>query len=284
MKPTSIIFIILSAILIIVGVVLCVVGGSMAKESDALFCDRVDSDGNDINLQSLSKYELTEIDISVEGIDVNIIGQSPESYIEFKNVNSVTYDFTVNKGKLTVKTVNPFDVSSMIKLRENEGGFDGLRHYLKLGKYKDKTAELNIYITPTQTIDSVSVKAENGDVTVKDMTGKVDYTLSATKGNVVFTDSKTDEELLVSTDTGNFTFNMSKAGSIEFSVKDGNGKILADEQYHYTCSCELGEIYVNGKPKGQSYVGAFPQKEGEKVPATVKGEVSSGDITIDKAA
>lgn len=295
MKPTSIIFIILAAILIVVGVVMCVVGGFMANASDSnILCDRVDSEGNDITSYSLSEYELSQLDIDVQKADVNIIGQSTKSYIEFKNINTVTYDFTVSKSKLSVDTVNPFDISSIVKFRENGNGFSGLRHYLYLNKYNKKTSEINIYITPTQDISTITLKVEGGDITVKNMIGSAEYDLTAINGNVVFENSRTDSSLVVKTEEkGNFTYVDSSASSIDFVIENGNGKFTADRQYNFSCECESGKVYLDDENVGNSFDSAYPEidktelsENGEDeivVPDTVRGKIISGDLVIDTA-
>ncbi len=278
---------ILAAILIVAGVIVCVVGGVMANANDKveLLCDKVDAEGNELTTHSLTEFDLTDLDIDFKNADVNIIGQSVESYIEFKNINTVTYDFVINKHKLTLDTVNPFDLASMVKFRENEGGFDGLRHYLYLNRYKNKISEVNIYITPGQSIGNIRISTENGDITVKNMTSDTEYELDAFNGNVIF-ENNTDGNLTIDVKKGNFTFNKSYASSVEFEIENGNGKFTTDKQYNFSAECESGKIYLDDENVGDSYLGVYPEKsaaEGEEVvvPDTVNGKITSGDLVID---
>ena len=219
MKPTSIIFLILAAILIVSGVVLCIIGGVMAdSQGIELLCDSVDADGNEISTHDLAEYSLTDININIKDVDVNIIGQSVESYIEFKNVNYATYDFSINKKQLSLESVNPFDVFSIVKFRENKGGFAGLRHYLYLNKYKDDISEVNIYFMPGQSLEDVKINVKNGDVTVKNMGCDALYDINVTNGNVVFENTNTDNNVQAKVKKGNFTFDRSKAELIDFTV------------------------------------------------------------------
>ena len=285
MKPTSIIFMILAAILIAVGVILCVVGGSMAGNGDPLLCDTVDAEGNEISTYTLAEFDLTDVDVDMKNVEVNVIGQSTESYIEFKNINAVTYDFVINKHKLTLTSVNPFNVSSMVKFRENEGGFAGLRHYLYLGRYKDEAAQINIYLTPEQSLSSVKVKVKNGDVNVKNMTSDTEYDLSAVEGNVIYENTVTASALTVSAKKGNFTFSASDVKSLDFTVENGNGKFTLSGQYNFSCQCESGKIYLDDENIGDSYAGVYPEAAAEEgaeivLPNAVKGKVTSGDLVI----
>ena len=279
---------ILAAILIVVGVVVCIVGGSMADNSAPLLCDVIDAEGNEITTHSLTEFDLSDIDIDIKNAEVNIIGQSTESYIEFKNINTVTYDFVINKHKLDLSTVNPFNVSSMVKFRENEGGFGGLRHYLYLGRYKDKVSQVNIYVAPGQELDSIKIRVKDGDITVKNMIGNTLYDLTAVNGNVVYENTSTDDTLTVNTKKGNFTFNASNVGGLDFVVENGNSKFTLNKQYNFSCQCESGKIYLDDENIGESYAGVYPEAvsgEGEEgvVPVAIKGKITSGDLVVDTA-
>ncbi|MBR4881587.1 MAG: DUF4097 family beta strand repeat protein [Clostridia bacterium] len=288
MKPTSIIFMILAAILIVVGVIICIVGGSMAGNDNPLLCDVVDAEGNEITTYSLSEYDLSDISIDIKNAEVNIIGQSTENYIEFKNINTVTYDFVINKHKLDLSTVNPFNISSMVKFRENEGGFSGLRYYLYLGRYKEKVSQINIYVTPELALDSIKVSVKNGDITVKNMISDTEYDLTAVKGNVVCENTATAAALTVNTNKGNFTFNTSDVKSLDFVIENGNGKFILNKQYNFSCQCTSGKIYLDDENIGESYAGVYPEtviqeENGVVIPILVKGKITAGDLVIDTA-
>ncbi len=290
MKPTSIIFLILAAILIVSGIIVCIIGGAVAgSDGVEILCDYTDADGNDITTHSLEEFSLTSINIDFKDANVNIIGQSVESYIEFKNINFAKYDFSINKKKLSLESISPFDVSSIIKFRENEGGFDGLRHYLHLNKYKNDISEVNIYLMPGQVIEDINITVKNGDITVKNMGNDPTYILTAKNGNVVFESTKTDSSVTVDVEKGNFTFNRSNAFSIDLNINNGNGKFIADRQFNYTCSCESGNIYLDDENIGDTAPGVYPETKAEEsqeeviVPCIVNGKITSGDLVIDTA-
>lgn len=288
MKPTSIIFLILAAILIVAGIILCIIGGAIAGADDVeILCEYTDEEGNDITDHSLAEYSLTSINIDFENANVNIIGQSAESKIEFKNINFAKYDFTINKKKLSLESINPLDVSSIIKFRENEGGFDGLRHYLHLGKYKDDVSEVTIYLTADQMIDDINISVKNGDIKITKMGNSPTYNLTAKNGNVVFESTTTESSIKADVEKGNFTFNRSNAFSIDLIVNNGNGKFITDRQFNYTCVCEAGNIFLDEENAGDTAPGVYPEikvEEGQEeviVPCMVNGKITSGDLVID---
>ncbi len=279
---------ILAAILIVSGVVVCIVGGSMTGKDNPLLCDTVDAEGNEITTHSLAEFDITDIDIDIKNVEVNIIGQSSKNYIEFKNINAVTYDFAINKHKLELVSANPFNVSSMVKFRENEGGFGGLRHYLYLGRYKDKISQINIYLTAETSLNSIKTHVFDGDVTVKNMISDTEYDLSTVNGNVVYEGTSTASALAVNVKKGNFTFNSSDVKSLDFIVENGNGKFILNKQYNMSCRCESGKIYLDDESVDESYAGVYPEvttQEGTEIvlPNPIKGKVSAGDLVIDTA-
>ncbi len=288
MKPTSIIFMILAAVLIVAGVIVCFVGSGMAGNDNPLLCDRIDSEGNEITVYSLSEFDLTDMEIDIKNAEVNVIGQSTTCYIEFKNINKVTYDFVISKHKLTLNTVNPFNISSMVKFRENEGGFGGLRHYLYLNRYDDKVSQINIYITPEQSVDSIKIRTDKGDVSIKNMISDTTYDLSATNGNVIYENSITSASLDVNVKKGNFTFNSASVSPLNFKIENGHGKFTLNKQYNLSCKCESGKIYLNDENVGESYQGVYPESAVQtdavvEPPNMASGEIISGDLYIDIA-
>lgn len=275
MKPTSIIFLILAAILIVSGIILCVIGGVMAdSQGIELLSDSVDSDGNAITQHSLEDYTITDIDINIKDADVNIYGQSTKSYIEFKNINHATYDFRIYNKKLTLESINPFNIVSIIKFRENNGGFDGLRHYLHINKFSDDISEVNIYLKPGDSIDNINITSKDGNINIKNMICDTAYTLKTDEGHVVFENTRTDSTVTTDIKKGNFTFDRSSAYSVTFDIKNGNGKFMCNKQFNFYCSCESGTIYTDDENRGSEDSFVFPiitQIEGTDSPEDANG-------------
>lgn len=291
MKPTSIIFIILSAILIFTGIVLCLVGGGMAKSEDTqLLCDRVDENGDAVSENDLLEYNITAYSINMKNVNVNIIGKSTKTYIEFKNINRVTYDFTVSNHKLNLSTINPFNPASLVKIRENGLGFDGLRHYLFLNKYKNKTPEVNIYLSPEQTVTDIKVRVTDGNITIKDMTANCTYDVGAKNGTVKFEETDTNQNISAKAVGGDFIYDSANAKSLEFEVENGHADFKTTKQYNYTIDCEHGKIYIDNENVGESFAGVYPEtkQSGDKaqevtLPDSVRGKITSGDMSLKEA-
>jgi len=285
MKPTSIIFIILAAVLIVAGVVICLVGNSMTSADNPLLCDSIEA-GDEKVEHSLSEFELTNIDINIKDVNVEIIGKSEKNSIEFININKVTYDFVINKHKLTLSTVNPFNVSSMVKFRENEGGFAGLRHYLYLNRYNDKVSQIRIYVTADTVLENIKINTENGNITIKNMMGAPKYDITSETGSVTVENSLTTDVINVKVKSGDFNYTNSGASHLDFKVEKGNANFQISKQYNFFCKCNVaGSVIVDTENVGDSYEGVYPKlepAEGAEIdlPDTVKGELVSGDLFI----
>ncbi|MBR6514802.1 MAG: DUF4097 family beta strand repeat protein [Clostridia bacterium] len=285
MKPTSIIFIILSAILIVSGITVCIIGASMANEQNPLLCDSIEENGDEINTQLLDEFKLTDIVIDVKNMDVRF-EQGSENRIVFRNINKVTYDLAIKDHKLSLTSVNPFEITSMIGFRENDGGFAGLRHYLYLNRYDKKVSEVVVYYTSDQSFANISISVKNGDVVLADLKGDTTYSLEATDGNIDCDNIITVNNIKANVKNGNFNFDRSSAKFLDFFVDNGNGSMLITKQFNFYCECEMGNIWLDSKKEDNDWVGVYPELQNQdqvEVPDMVKAKVVSGQLTIDTA-
>lgn len=262
MKSRSLIFIIIAAVLIVAGIITCIVCGSLAKSKNiALLSDTVDKDGNAINSDNIDEYGLTALNIDVEDIDINIIGTKGKSYVEFVNLNPASYDYTVSGYKMTVKTVDPFDIGSLIKIRKNGSGFSGIRSYLFLNKYKDETSKINIYVSEKTVLNEISLKTVNGNISVKNMKNDCLYTLNVKKGDLLISGVETMLETKVKVKDGEYTVSSSSLEKNDFNVDGGNVFFKECGLCQYYITCDNGSIYFDDADQGSSVEGRkYPKK------------------------
>ena len=105
MKPASIIFLIVSVIIIIAGLVLCTAGVNLAREQDvALFATDVSVVGDDvIATDTFSGEIINKVKINLSDADVRIEPSGTEdTYIELVNFQIGTYDYSVQNKMLLV--------------------------------------------------------------------------------------------------------------------------------------------------------------------------------------
>lgn len=295
MKPTSIIFIILSAVLIVVGVITCIVSSTSAgSKGIELICDTVDKDGNAVTTDDLSEYDIINFEIKMKEVNINIIGGSDSSYIEFVNLNPAIYNYKFNNGKLELENNNPFDLLAGFSIRGNSA-FSGLRSYLYLNKYEDMDSWVNIYIKDSAAIEKFAVELTDGNVTVKNIEVNSAYNFKVTKGNVKFENAASSRESNVTIASGNLEYTASALSKLNFDVTKGNAQLKCTRQCRLDLSCETGSINIAGENMGESIQDEiFPAKEqfettydnyGQEIqtsilPVSVSGDVTEGNITI----
>ncbi len=292
MKPTSIIFIIFAAILIVIGVAVCIVGGVIANNQNVeLTCDYITDAGESVIEYKPKEYKsLKTIDINVENVDINIIGQSSEAYVEFKNLNPLIYDFTISNGKLSVKTVEAFNVTRFVKIRENGIGFSGLRHFLYLNKNKGKQAQINIYLPGDAAIEKIKLCTLEADITVEKVTINCDYEVNCDKGNITFKEVTSTEKLsVVSLIDGNFISEKCSVKATDFNngIENSNAEFILDQKNNFSVTVSEGIISFDGLENEEStFNGVYPEKvvtdDNEvTVPNTVKGVIRGrGNVVV----
>ena len=89
MKLGSIVGLIIAAILVVTGSILCIVGASNAKSEGRELFMQVDADGTRY-VQDIST-EVTKLSIDCKDTSITVNGNAERSYIEFRNFNPNRY-------------------------------------------------------------------------------------------------------------------------------------------------------------------------------------------------
>jgi len=279
MKPTSIIFLILSIILIAAGIVTCYAANKIAKQNDIdLFYSASDSENNIIDTHDFSQSEINKITLNLEKTDVYIYGNASESKIILYNFNqnSLTYA-QINK---IISVDDSGSVLSLFKVTDNGVSFNGLRNLIfsSESEVKDKEKKIEIYISESESIKVFDFKINSGNLVIKDINESADYTLAVSSGNInlhnIVTESKMRIELgkgdimLKDVDFADANIVLTE-GTLSQNIKD-NGKLAFD----YTV--ENGTISVNNISKDQSYQITTDEPESK-----LKATVETGDIILE---
>ncbi len=188
MKPTSVIFLIVSVLLACVGVLLCITASSLATEQGiGLFAQTGDSDSNYVATQTFTEEELKKIVVQVSDVKVNVIGGASESKIEL--VNFLNNSYTVQPGRSTLRISDNSGLTGIIDLENFKINFNGFRDYLHYlsdfiagNEKKEKT--LNIYLTDSADLVNFNISVGDGDITISEMTTNCDYKLKLDSGVV----------------------------------------------------------------------------------------------------
>ncbi len=305
MKPTSVIFLILAAILIVGGIVLCFVAGGIASGADVeLFCDYLDENGNAVTEHDIAGKSLSSITIDLDNAIVNVIGGAEKSFIKVENFPDKAYEFWLTAGEINFRDTDAMSIFSSFRINESGFGFDGLRHYLALNKYKDKPSVINIYIAATENITDININVENGEINISSLDVSSEINASVDDGKITLDNVNSTGKANITAENATLSFlscdisdtiaNISESGTINCEIK---------LQHVFTLNCaSSGNVYLDSVKANADYSGVYPAEpiiipvvdpaqdpaaapaEDEEVtPVSFKGDVDHGDIKISVA-
>lgn len=258
MKPTSVIFIIVSVILCCVGLLLCVTASNLATEQGtAIFSQNGDGDNNYITTREFETEDLKKIIIKVTDVNVNVYGNSDRNAVELINFADGTYSCEL-PSKSMMQIIDNSGISSIIDLDNLKINFNGFRDYLNYFKYRDRVREVNLYLKEDVSVLNLSITTTgNGDVMLKDLElnkspddGKCycDYNVTVDNGNVRLDGIVTASSVNV----------VSKGDStIEFNNTECNGMTVEASKGYLTVknTVFLSFMYVEIEEGSAAYYG-----------------------------
>ena len=210
MKPTSVIFLIVSILLACVGFLLCITASSLATEQGiGLFTQIGDEDDNYVATQTFTEEDLKKIVVKVSNVNVNIIGGAEKSKVEL--VNFMNNSYTVQAGRSTLQITDNSGITGIIDLENFKINFGGFRDYLHyifdyIEGNEQKVQTLNVYLTEAADLVNFNITVGDGDITLSNLQIDCDYKIVLANGVVeidgVTTDSSVQIESTVSSNIG----------------------------------------------------------------------------------
>ena len=187
MKPTSIIFIVLSLILIVTGYVGCEIATSMAdSEGVSLYNEQTDEDGNRINTlyYNSTGYDRLELNIS----DATIyLCQGEEEKVVLKNFTEGS--FTIMESGVSYIISDNISAVDMITSGNFNLTFKGLRHYWHDREILSKDKEVYVYAKDATVLNSIDLQLVHGKVVVENFKCEYDVMADVTDGEVLIKNS-----------------------------------------------------------------------------------------------
>ncbi|MBO5648999.1 MAG: DUF4097 family beta strand repeat protein [Clostridia bacterium] len=203
MKPSSIIFLVISVLIIIGGVVLCTVGMNMASEQGvAMFkTNVVVSNGDVVATDVFDASQINKIKMSLDDVKVYIApSETGESYLEMYNFQVGTYDYSIQNKMLVIDSGT--SLFSLMRIAEGNFNFSGLRHFLMYRPNTGKEKKLYLYLAEDAEINVYDISVESGEVTVRDLATASDYNITLETGNITLENISTKSAVNLSTDKG----------------------------------------------------------------------------------
>ncbi|MGN1346729.1 MAG: hypothetical protein ACI4V1_08080, partial [Eubacteriales bacterium] len=192
MKPTSIVSLIIAALLVVLGLVTCIIAQNMAKANGEFLFSETREDGL-VNTVDLTESEISKIELIVSDAEINIIGRSDKSCIEFVNFRENYYNLSAANRVLSFSEIP--DITSMLKFWENGFSFKGMRYILNFAKDQKETANtkkvVNLYLSRDKEIKIFEIQANNCTLNIEGMTSATDYNITVKNAEINATGLKT---------------------------------------------------------------------------------------------
>ena len=166
MKPTSIIFLIVSVLLACVGLLLCFTATSIAANEGTAIFSQTGSAETGYNYTTSFTFDETktaQISFDLGDVDVFVCPTSDQSRIELVNFPEGTYKYA--ETKTSVKITDNASLENMLDLENFQINFNGFRDYLHWYRYRNNRKAVYLYIGNPEHLTKISIASE-GNITV----------------------------------------------------------------------------------------------------------------------
>ena len=260
MKPASIIFLVLSVILIITGYVSCEMAKGMAEsEGISLYNDTVDEDGNRVNTIHFNSNEYDRIEVNITEAKVFLcVGE--EEKVVLKNftegsftgsASGVSYIITDNQSAIDMITSGNFNLS-----------FSGIRHYWHDRDILSREKEVYIYTTAETAVNALDIVLQKGTVTIDGYKAAFDVMAEVNSGEVILSNSEA-AAFNITGENCKLTAESNKAARFHTDIKNGSITLKNTEADTLTKLNiqESGEVKVElGAPESEYVITAYASK------------------------
>lgn len=214
MRPTSVIFLIISILLACVGGMLCLSAMTMAEESGEVLFESVENaDGNFVTTKyfglsegenpdnSSSKNNIKKMEFNFQNVDVVIKGGQDVNKIELYNFTEGVYSYKTSVGgALSLDDLT--GLLKMVSFSSSGINFKGFRNLLFYFEYAKLERQAVIYLRDDTNITNISCTVNNGNITVENLSKTCDISLTASSGDVYVKNIADDSSVTVKLGTG----------------------------------------------------------------------------------
>ncbi len=237
MKPTSVIFLIVSVFLVIGGFATAGVAKQLAASEGIVLTDEISEEaGGYIYSYEYGKDSIGRITVNVKEADVNIIGGAEKAYVELVNFPEGMYEFSSSNRILSIK--NNTDLSDLSNIANLAMNFRGLRSFVGYLNMRSLPKTVNIYISGANPVKIVDCQIQSGNVTLKNCDAPADYNISIGEGNLSVSGIDTKSALNVTVGNGNA--DISKCDISKLAVKVEKGTVTAEAMFD-TVEAKIGK-------------------------------------------
>lgn len=245
MKPASIIFMIISVLIIIAGLALCAAGVRSAEEQNyALFAtDVAVIDGDVVRTETL-EGEISKVKMTLTDVNVTVLpSDTDETYLELRNFRVGSYDAAIQNKVLLID--NSTSIFSIMHIAEGNFSFSGLRHYLTDKKGTNTQKSVLLYLAAGPNFKNFEISVKNGNVDVGSFDKNADFNITVDTGNVRLTGIQTQSVVNVSANRGYIVLDGVDCKSCSVISGEGGCDLLfLDFPSHLEATVQKGDIYT----------------------------------------
>ncbi len=293
MKPTSTVFLIVSAVIILAGLITMGVASGFAASEGIILTQSADESHSEIHEYS----NLSKITLDLKDVEVNIIGNSDTAYVELVNFPMGMYTFSNTNRVLTIK--NSMDIFSFSGFASMISGFKGLGGIVNYFNLADAEKAVNIYLSTENPLNIIECTLEEGNVNIKNCDIYADYDISIEKGKLSIDGLQTKSLVSAAIKDGNILVNDSNIKTLSAEISRGNLKIdgnidtidasveIGDVTYNcyndlglinYKLTANVGKVIIDGAD-----FGGYANKIYENIENLTDISVGTGNITLSSA-
>ncbi len=275
MKKTSIVFLVISVLLIITGFVIRNKGSKLAEEKNIdLFRQELTENGDFVETIEFSVENTNKINVNLKDTEINVIGNAEKNYIELFNFNTLEYSAYLNNRSFNIEN----DLLSSISGRAESGNisFNGVRDFVRFDKH-NKDKKINIYLAENSNVKIFDITIEKGNISFSQMSQICDYTVKLNDGDVSITNTPIVSLADLNIKKGNVKLDNSYLANAKIKIENGNIDFSTPSNYiyDYEIESETGEINING----EVHKGVFTL-ENEEMNGIFIAHVGVGNVNI----
>ncbi len=175
MKPTSIIFLVVSVLLIVGGIITCAIAKDIAITDGYTLFNDAEGGGTYVR-HDFQASGIMKVEMNVTDAEINIYGGAEESYIEFFNFRDGLYTLASTGNTITLD-----EIPNLKSLMSFQGGFSfsGMRYFLRFGNVASGPKKVNVYIGADSSMKIISVAGDNCTVSVDKLGVRADLHITA---------------------------------------------------------------------------------------------------------
>lgn len=247
MKRSVIVCLIIALVMILLGLVLCVIGGKIAAS------DRIDlfarPDGEAAEITELGAA-INRIIIDLKDADVIIRGGCTEQSITLTGFDGIFHEVSTTGGTVTVSGTPGW--STVLRLLTRGFSYDGLRFYTRAPAQRTERPTVILSLTG-HSIRNYDITLQSGSLTVSDITYAADYQISIGQGELTMDRIAGISDLAVSMEEGSAMICIATAAD-SCTVTTGKGnltfEIPEDETRSYSLVTVGGTVSFYGIDRG----------------------------------